>query len=80
MKFDKELLDSLLYTFVFVTANEVVDMIEKGNMFVDKYKCWTLFLEYHKTLYKGKAPKFQSEPQLKKRKTKLTFKKCVGLC
>ncbi|XWS76367.1 hypothetical protein CRYUN_Cryun01aG0170400 [Craigia yunnanensis] len=84
MKFDQELLDSLLYTFVrggiFVRVNEVVDMMEKGNVLVDKYKCWTLFLKYHKTIYKCKAPKSQSESQLKKRKTTLTFKKWVGLC
>ncbi|WRX09771.1 Pentatricopeptide repeat - like 10 [Theobroma cacao] len=83
MKFDQELLDSLLYTFVrggfFVRANEVVDMMEKGNMFIDKYKYRTLFLKYHKTLYKGKAPKFQTEAQLKKREAALTFKKWVGL-
>ncbi|OMP01443.1 hypothetical protein COLO4_11874 [Corchorus olitorius] len=83
MKFDQELLDSLLYTFVrggfFGRANEVVDMMEKGNMFIDKYKYRTLFLKYHKTLYKGKAPKFQTESQLKKREAALTFKKWVGL-
>lgn len=84
MKFDQELLDSLLYTFVrggfFSRANEVVGMMEKGNMFIDKYKYRTLFLKYHKTLYKGKAPKFQTESQLKKREAALTFKKWVGLC
>lgn len=83
MKFDQELLDAVLYTFVrggfFVRANEVVDMMEKGNMFIDKYKYRTLFLKYHKTLYKGKAPKFQTESQLKKREAGLTFKKWVGL-
>ncbi|XWS46856.1 hypothetical protein CRYUN_Cryun14cG0104000 [Craigia yunnanensis] len=84
MRFDQELLDSLLYTFVrggfFTRANEVVDMMEKGNMFIDKYKYRTLFLKYHKTLYKGKSPKFQTESQLKKREAALTFKKWVGLC
>ncbi|KAK2997987.1 hypothetical protein RJ639_026653, partial [Escallonia herrerae] len=83
MKFDQELLDSVLYTFVrggfFTRANEVVGMMERGNMFVDKYKYRTLFLKYHKTLYKGKAPKFQTESQLKKRDAALTFKKWVGL-
>ncbi|KAJ0105094.1 hypothetical protein Patl1_19617 [Pistacia atlantica] len=83
MKFDQELLDAVLYTFVrggfFVRANEVVDMMEKGNMFIDKYKYRTLFLKYHKTLYKGKAPKFQTESQLQKREAGLTFKKWVGL-
>ncbi|XAR62380.1 hypothetical protein NMG60_11017112 [Bertholletia excelsa] len=83
MNFDQELLDSVLYTFVrggfFVRANEVVEMMERGNMFVDKYKYRTLFLKYHKTLYKGKAPKFQTEAQLKKREAALTFKKWVGL-
>lgn len=83
MKFDQELLDSVLYTFVrggfFKRANEVVEMMEKGNMFVDKYKYRTLFLKYHKTLYKGKAPKFQTEAQLSKREAALAFKKWVGL-
>ncbi|KAI3470371.1 hypothetical protein Pfo_027034 [Paulownia fortunei] len=83
MKFDLELLDAVLYTFVrggfFVRANEVVEMMEKGNMFIDKYKYRTLFLKYHKTLYKGKAPKFQTESQLKKREAALAFKKWVGL-
>ncbi|KAJ4727438.1 Pentatricopeptide repeat-containing protein [Melia azedarach] len=83
MKFDQELLDSVLYTFVrggfFARANEVVDMMEKGNMFIDKYKFRTLFLKYHKTLYKGKAPKFQTEAQLKKREAALALKKWVGL-
>lgn len=84
MKFDQELLDAVLYTFVrggfFVRANEVVEMMEKGNMFVDKYKYRTLFLKYHKTLYKGKVPQFQTESQLKKREAALSFKKWVGLC
>ncbi|PKI55833.1 hypothetical protein CRG98_023775 [Punica granatum] len=83
IEFDQELLDSVLYTFVrggfFVRANEVVEMMEKGKMFVDKYKYRTLFLKYHKTLYKGKAPKFQTEAQLKKREAALAFKKWVGL-
>ncbi|KAJ0048944.1 hypothetical protein Pint_17064 [Pistacia integerrima] len=65
MKFDQELLDAVLYTFVrggfFVRANEVADMMEKGSLFIDKYKYRTLFLKYHKTLYKGKASKFQTE-------------------
>ncbi|KAK4380890.1 Pentatricopeptide repeat-containing protein, mitochondrial [Sesamum angolense] len=83
MKFDLELLDAVLYTLVrggfFVRANEVVEMMEKGNMFIDKYKYRALFLKYHKTLYKGKAPKFQTESQLKKREAALAFKKWVGL-
>lgn len=83
MKFDQELLDSVLYTFVrggfFVRANEVVNMMEKEKMFVDKYKYRTLFLKYHKTLYKGKASKFQTEAQLKKREAATSFKKWVGL-
>lgn len=83
VKFDQELLDSVLYTFVrggfFNRANEVVGMMEKGNMFIDKYKYRMLFLKYHKTLYKGKAPKFQTEAQLNKREAALTFKRWVGL-
>ncbi|XLR30569.1 hypothetical protein S83_058469, partial [Arachis hypogaea] len=83
MKFDQELLDSVLYTFVrggfFARANEVVTMMEKGNMFIDKYKYRMLFLKYHKTLYKGKAPKVQTESQLIKREAALSFKRWVGL-
>uniref|UniRef100_A0A803QA96 At1g68980-like TPR repeats domain-containing protein n=1 Tax=Cannabis sativa TaxID=3483 RepID=A0A803QA96_CANSA len=83
MKFDQELLDSVLYTFVrggfFSRANEVVEMMERGNMFVDKYKYRTLFLKYHKTLYRGKTPKFQTEGQHRKREEGLIFKKWVGL-
>ncbi|XP_076950392.1 pentatricopeptide repeat-containing protein At1g03100, mitochondrial-like [Bidens hawaiensis] len=83
MKFDQELLDSVLYTFVrggfFIRANEVVEMMEKGKMFVDKYKYRTLFLKYHKTFCKGKAPKVQTESQLNRREAALTFKKWVGL-
>ncbi|CAN0913926.1 Pentatricopeptide repeat-containing protein At1g03100, mitochondrial [Linum grandiflorum] len=83
MKFDQELLDSVLYTFVrggfFTRANEVVDVMEKGKMFIDKYKYRTLFLKYHKTIYKGKAPKFQTESQMNKRDAALSFKKWLGL-
>ncbi|CAA7056131.1 unnamed protein product [Microthlaspi erraticum] len=83
MRFDQELLDAVLYTFVrggfFSRANEVVEMMEKGNMFVDKYKYRMLFLKYHKTAYKGKAPKVQSESQLRKREAGLIFKKWLGL-
>jgi hypothetical protein len=83
MKFDQELLDSVLYTFVrggfFIRANEVVAMMEKGKMFIDKYKYRMLFLKYHKTLYKGKAPKFQTESQLNKREAALTFKRWIGM-
>lgn len=84
MKFDQELLDSVLYTFVrggfFSRANEVVEIMEKGKMFIDKYKYRTLFLKYHRTSYKGKAPKFQTESQLKKREAALAFKNWVGVC
>ncbi|CAH9065606.1 unnamed protein product [Cuscuta epithymum] len=83
MRFDEELLDGVLYTFVrggfFTRANEVVEMMEERKMFVDKYKYRALFLKYHKTLYKGKAPKFQTEAHLKKREAALTFKRWVGL-
>lgn len=83
MKFDQELLDSVLYTFVrggfFIRGNEVVAMMEKGKMFIDKCKYRMLFLKYHKTLYKGKAPKFQTESQLKKREAALTFKRWIGI-
>lgn len=83
MKFDQELLDAVLYTFVrggfFTRANEVVELMEKDNMFIDMYKYRALLLKYHKTLYKGKAPKFQTESQLKKREAALAFKRWVGL-
>ncbi|KEH30767.1 putative tetratricopeptide-like helical domain-containing protein [Medicago truncatula] len=83
IKFDQELLDSVLYTFVrggfFIRANEVVATMEKGKMFIDKYKYRMLFLKYHKTLYKGKAPKFQTESQLNKREAALTFKRWIGM-
>lgn len=83
MQFDQELLDAVLYTFVrggfFNRANEVIEMLEKGNMFIDKYKYRNLFLKYHKTMYKGKVPKFQTESQMNKREAALNFKKWVGL-
>ncbi|KAL8051933.1 hypothetical protein ABFX02_06G180000 [Erythranthe guttata] len=83
MKFDVELLDAVLYTFVrggfFVRANEVVEMMEKGGMFVDKYKYRALFLKYHKNYCKGKTPKIQTENQLRKREAALAFKNWVGL-
>ncbi|CAI8590898.1 unnamed protein product [Vicia faba] len=83
IKFDQELLDSVLYTFVrggfFIRANEVVAMMEKGKMFVDIYKYRMLFLKYHRTLYKGKAPKFQTESQLNKREAALIFKRWIGM-
>ncbi|XP_055962262.1 pentatricopeptide repeat-containing protein At1g03100, mitochondrial [Mercurialis annua] len=83
MKFDQELLDSVLYTFVrggfFGRANEVVSMMENAKMFIDKYKYRTLFLKYHKTLYKGKSPKFLTQSLQMKRDAALSFKKWVGL-
>ncbi|OVA15524.1 Pentatricopeptide repeat [Macleaya cordata] len=83
MKFDQELLDALLYTFVrggfFLRANEVVEMMEAGDMFIDKYKYRNLFLKYHKTLYKKKAPKFQTEAHFKRREAALAFKKWIGV-
>lgn len=83
IKFDQELLDAVLYTFVrggfFIRANEVVAMMEKGKMFIDKYKYRMLFLKYHRTLYKGKAPKFQTESQLNKREAALIFKRWIGM-
>uniref|UniRef100_A0A0D9XJV2 At1g68980-like TPR repeats domain-containing protein n=1 Tax=Leersia perrieri TaxID=77586 RepID=A0A0D9XJV2_9ORYZ len=83
MKFDQELLDSLLYCFVrggfFLRAMEVIEMMEKGKMFIDKYKYKSLWLKYHRTLYKGKAPKVQTEAQLKRREAALHFKRWIGL-
>ncbi|KAL6883647.1 hypothetical protein ACP4OV_011061 [Aristida adscensionis] len=83
MKFDQELLDSLLYCFVrggfFLRAMEVIEMMEKYKMFIDKYKYKSLWLKYHRTLYKGKAPKVQTEAQLKRREAALHFKRWIGL-
>ncbi|XP_020104522.1 pentatricopeptide repeat-containing protein At1g03100, mitochondrial isoform X2 [Ananas comosus] len=83
MKFDQELLDSLLYCFVrggfFLRAMEVIDMMEKGKMFIDKYKYRSLWLKYHRTLYKGKAPKVQTEAQVRRREAALAFKRWIGL-
>ncbi|KAK3153741.1 hypothetical protein QOZ80_2BG0180500 [Eleusine coracana subsp. coracana] len=83
MKFDQELLDSLLYCFVrggfFLRAMEVIEMMEKSKMFIDKYKYKSLWLKYHRTMYKGKAPKVQTEAQLKRREAALHFKKWIGL-
>ncbi|KAG1358656.1 pentatricopeptide repeat-containing protein, mitochondrial [Cocos nucifera] len=83
MKFDQELLDSVLYCFVrggfFLRAMEVIEMMENGRMFIDKYKYRSLWLKYHRTLYKGKAPKIQTEAQLKRREAALAFKRWIGL-
>ncbi|ONK60471.1 uncharacterized protein A4U43_C08F18840 [Asparagus officinalis] len=82
LKFDQELLDSLLYCFVrggfFLRAIEVIAMMEKGNMFVDKYKYRSLWLKYHRTMYKGKPPKVQTEAQVKRREAALAFKRWIG--
>ncbi|KAJ6823022.1 putative inactive leucine-rich repeat receptor-like protein kinaseisoform X2 [Iris pallida] len=83
MKFDQELLDSLLYCFVrggfFLRAMEVIEMMEKGKIFVDKYKYRNLWLKYHRTMYKGKPPKVQTEAQCKRREAALSFKNWIGL-
>ncbi|KAF9617126.1 hypothetical protein IFM89_034176 [Coptis chinensis] len=83
MKFDQELLDSVLYTFVrggfFLRANEVVEKMEAGDMFIDKYKYRTIFLKYHKTLDKKKNPKVQTEARFKRREAALAFRKWLGL-
>ncbi|PKA65453.1 Pentatricopeptide repeat-containing protein [Apostasia shenzhenica] len=83
MKFDQELLDSFLYCFVrggfFIRAMEVIGMMEAREMFIDKFKYRSLWLKYHRTLYKGKAPKVQTEAQHKRREAALAFKKWIGL-
>lgn len=83
MKFDQELLDSFLYCFVrggfFLRAMEVIEMMEADKMFIDKYKYRSLWLKYHRTLYKGKAPKIQTEAQYKRREAGLGFKKWIGM-
>ncbi|KAG6494243.1 pentatricopeptide repeat-containing protein At1g03100, mitochondrial-like isoform X1 [Zingiber officinale] len=83
MKFDQELLDSLLYCFVrggfFLRAMEVIEMMELDQMFIDKYKYRSLWLKYHKILYKGKAPKVQTEAQLKRREAALAFKRWIAI-
>jgi pentatricopeptide repeat protein len=65
MKFDQELLDSLLYCFVrggfFLRAMEVIELMKKYKM------------------YKGKAPKVQTEAQLIRREAALHFKRWIGL-
>lgn len=83
LKFDQELLDSLLYCFFrggfFLRAMEVIEMMEKGNMFIDKYKYRSLWLKYHRTMYKGKPPKVQTEAQVKRREAALACKRWIGL-
>ncbi|KAK1632997.1 hypothetical protein QYE76_007312 [Lolium multiflorum] len=83
MKFDQELLDSLLYCFVrggfFLRAMEVIELMEKCKKFIDKYKYKSLWLKYHRTLYKGKAPKVQTEARLVRREAALHFKRWIGL-
>ncbi|XP_031492426.1 pentatricopeptide repeat-containing protein At1g03100, mitochondrial [Nymphaea colorata] len=84
IRFDQELLDSVLYNFVrggfFQRANEVVNMMEHTGMFIDKFKYRQLFLKYHRTLYKNKkASNFQTEAQCRKREEALVFKSWVGL-
>lgn len=83
LKFDQELLDSLLYCFFrggfFLRAMEVIEMMEKGNMFIDKYKYRSLCLKYHRTMYKGKPPKVQTEAQVKRREAALACKRWIGL-
>uniref|UniRef100_A0A1D1ZEY5 Pentatricopeptide repeat-containing protein At1g03100, mitochondrial n=1 Tax=Anthurium amnicola TaxID=1678845 RepID=A0A1D1ZEY5_9ARAE len=82
IKFDQELLDSLLYCFVrggfFLRACEIVEMMEREHMFIDKYKYRSLWLKYHRSLYKGKAPKIQTEAQCKRREAALYFKRWLG--
>ncbi|MCL7023901.1 hypothetical protein MKW94_007838 [Papaver nudicaule] len=84
LKFDQELLDSLLCTFVrggfFLRANEVVELMEAGEMFIDKYKYRTLLLIYYKTVHKiKKTPNFYSEASVKRREAALLFKKWIAL-
>ncbi|XP_078442272.1 pentatricopeptide repeat (PPR) superfamily protein [Wolffia australiana] len=83
VEFDQELLDSVLYCFVrggfFLRANEVVEMMERGKMFIDKYKYRSLWLKYHRKLYKGKAAKIQTEVQFERREAALAFKSWLGI-
>ncbi|XP_020600361.1 pentatricopeptide repeat-containing protein At1g03100, mitochondrial [Phalaenopsis equestris] len=83
VKLDQELLDLFLYCFVrggfFLRAMEVIEKMEAERMFIDKYKYRSLWLKYHRTLYKGKAPKIQTEAQYKRREAGLGFKKWIGL-
>lgn len=83
LEFDQELLDSLLYCFVrggfFLRANEVINMMEARSMFVDKFKYRTLWLKYHRSLYKGKSPKIQTEAQHERREAALSFKKWLNI-
>ncbi|KAJ1687350.1 hypothetical protein LUZ63_018740 [Rhynchospora breviuscula] len=83
LKLDQELLDSLLHCFVsggfFLRAMEIIEMIEREDMFIDKYKYRLLWLKYHKTLYRGKARKVETEAQLRRREAASAFKRWIGL-
>lgn len=82
LRFDWELLDSLLHCFVrggfFLRAMEVIEMMERGDMFIDKYKYRSLWLKYHATFYEGKAQKVQNEAQLRRREAALAFRRWIG--
>jgi hypothetical protein len=49
LRFDQDFLDSLLHCFVcgvfFLWAMEVIEMMETGDMFIDKYKYWVTLVE-----------------------------------
>ncbi|XP_078164984.1 pentatricopeptide repeat (PPR) superfamily protein [Carex rostrata] len=83
LRSDRELLDLFLHCFVrggyFLRAMEVIEMMEKGDMFIDKYKYRSLWLKYHSTLYKGKARKVQTDAQLRRREAALAFMRWIGL-
>jgi pentatricopeptide repeat protein len=83
LRFDWELLDSLLHCFVrggfFLRAMEVIEMMERRDMFIDKYKYRLLWLKYHSALYKRKTQKVQTEAQLKRREAALAFRRWIGL-
>lgn len=84
LKFDQELLDTVLYSFVrggfFERALEVISLMERQKMFVNKFNYRQVYLRYHRDLYKNKrTPKAQTEAQSTRREQVMAFKKWAGL-
>ncbi|KAL0358758.1 UNVERIFIED_CONTAM: Pentatricopeptide repeat-containing protein, mitochondrial [Sesamum angustifolium] len=77
MKFDLELLDAVLYTFVrggfFIRASEVVEMMEKGNMFIDKYKYRALFLKVPQDTLQGQGTKIPDRIPVEEKRSSIGF-------
>jgi pentatricopeptide repeat protein len=84
LKFDQELLDAVLYSFVrggfFERALEVISMMERQKMVINKFNYRQVYLRYHRDLYKNKkTPKAQTEAQSTRREQVMAFKKWAGL-